>query len=67
MEENPAFYTINEFANKLRISTRTVYRMIDNGRINAFRLGLAENSSFRVPASEIQRLAEMEYMKNKKE
>jgi len=50
------FYSIKEFASVLRVSPITIRRAIKNGRINAFRAGGTEKSSFRIPASEIHRM-----------
>lgn len=52
----PDFYTIKEFAEKLKCSTRTIFRAIENGRISAIRLG-SKKGAFRIPATELQRMA----------
>jgi excisionase family DNA binding protein len=36
---NPDLLTVPEVANKLRLSTRKVYRLIDSGELKAIRLG----------------------------
>ena len=51
------FYTIQEFADKVKISSRTVRRMIDNGKIHAFRMGSTEKAPYRIPGTEITRIA----------
>ena len=51
------FYTIKEFAEKLKISSRTVRRMIDNRLIHAFRMGSTAKGSYRIPGTEITRIA----------
>ena len=50
------YYSVKEFAKKLGISTKTVYRAIENGRINAFRAGPSATSPFRIAATEINRM-----------
>jgi len=50
------FYTIKEFAAKLRVSTHTIRRAINNGRISAFRAGSTSKSTYRIPHSEISRM-----------
>ena len=37
--QEPGILTADEVANQLRVSLRTVYRLIDNGQIEAFRVG----------------------------
>lgn len=51
------FYSIKEFAKKLNVCEKTIRRAIQNGRINAFRVSDAKHSIFRIPATEIQRMA----------
>ena len=55
------FYTIKEFAGVLGISIRTVYRMIHSKTINAFRIGSAKQGPWRIPHTEINKLAEINY------
>lgn len=57
------FYSIKEFASILRVSPITIRRAIKNGRINAFRAGGTEKSSFRIPASEIHRMGIIDLQK----
>ena len=57
------FYSIKEFASKLSISSITVRRAIKNARINAFRVGSSEKSSWRIPHSEIARIALLDFNK----
>lgn len=51
------FYTVNEFAELLRIHRNTVINSIKSGKIQAFRVGYGKRSCFRIPKSEIQRMA----------
>lgn len=55
--EVQAFYSIKEFAIKLGVHSNTIRRAIKSGRINAFRVGSGKKSIFRIPGSEIQRIA----------
>lgn len=57
------FYSIKEFAAKLRVSEHTIRRSIRNGRINAFRVGSTDKSSFRIPHSEIARMGIVDLQK----
>ena len=52
------FLTIIEFAAILGMHHNTVRRAIKNGRISAFKLGAGNRASYRIPRSEIQRIAE---------
>lgn len=56
-DENVSFYTIVEFALKIRVHPNTVRRAIKSGRINAFRVGAGKRSSYRIPKDEINRMA----------
>lgn len=56
MTEEKSFYSIPEFAKKLGVHAQTVRKAVKNGRIQGFRVGDGQ-SRFRIPASEIQRLA----------
>lgn len=51
------FYSVREFALKLGVSPRTIWRAIKNGRINAFHVGSSARSSVRIAATEIARMA----------
>lgn len=51
------FLTILEFSVLLRIHPQTVRRAIKNGRIHAFRIGVGIRSGFRIPKSELSRMA----------
>ncbi len=47
-------YTVKEVAKLLGFSTNTVYKYLDDGSIQAVRLG--EEGRFRIPESEVERL-----------
>ena len=51
------FLTVAEFAQLMRLSYHTITRSIKKGRINAFRVGIGKKSPFRIPRSEIYRIA----------
>ncbi len=51
------FYSIKEFALKLGVHHNTIRNAIKNGRINALRIGGGRNSVYRIPHSEIDRIA----------
>lgn len=67
MNPEKAFYTIEEFANLLNMSYRTIYNAVKSGRVNAFRITDMEKASYRIPASEIHRIAEMDFNKKRSE
>jgi excisionase family DNA binding protein len=56
-ETSDSFYSIKEFAQKLGVHSNTIRRAIKSGRINAFRVGSGKRSIFRIPESEINRVA----------
>lgn len=50
-------FTINEVAAALKLSTRTVTRWIDSGKIRAINLSPdGDKATWRIPASELRRL-----------
>lgn len=51
------FYSVKEFAEKMGVCTRTIRRAIENGRIIAIRIGPSEGSPYRIPHTEIERMA----------
>lgn len=57
MEQLTALLTVEEFALELRISDRTVRRMIDDGRVECVYLNPAARRLLRIPASEVARLS----------
>lgn len=63
------FYTVDELAEKLRVTPFTIRRAIRAGRIQAFRPGMGKKSAYRIPATEIDRIMVMSFeetMKNLK-
>lgn len=57
MDTQNDFLSIKEFAAKLKVHPNTIRRAIKSGRINGFRVGGGKKSSYRIPASEIGRIA----------
>lgn len=53
-QQGPAFVTVAEVAELMRVSKMTVYRMIHSGDIPAVRVG----KSFRVPQAAVQKMIE---------
>jgi len=48
--------SVKEFASILRVHPSTIRRAIEYGRIHAFRVGIGEKASFRIPKSEVERM-----------
>lgn len=63
MTNEKNFFTVNEFAEKIRVHPNTVRRAIASGRIQAFRTGEGIKSSYRIPNTEVERLCEMDMTK----
>lgn len=57
MADKEDFLSIKEFAALLKVHHNTVRRCILRGRINAIKIGGVKNSVYRIPRSELQRLA----------
>jgi excisionase family DNA binding protein len=51
------YITVREFAKILKISTKTVSRSIKKGKIHAINVGPASKKLYRIPKSEINRIA----------
>lgn len=51
------FYTIQEFANKLGVHSNTIRRLVKKGKINVINLGTGKRYIYRIPHSEINRIA----------
>lgn len=61
--EDKNFYTVYEFADKIRVHPNTIRRAIQKGRIQAFRTGSGIKSSYRIPQTEAERLCELDMSK----
>ena len=48
----PEFYTVQEVADRLRVSRKTIYRMAERGEIKAIRLG----DVYRIPRESVEAL-----------
>ncbi len=48
------YLTVREVAKTLRVSVRTIYRWMEDGRLKAFR-PMGDRSSTRIPLSELNR------------
>jgi excisionase family DNA binding protein len=51
------FLSIKEFASLIKVHPNTVRRSIKKGKLNAFRIGEGCKAVYRIPLSEINRLA----------
>lgn len=54
------FFTVKEFAIELGVHYNTVYKGIKDGKIVALRLTSGRNSTFRIPETEIERIAQVD-------
>ena len=63
MEDVKEFYTIKEFAQKLRVCTNTIRKSIKLGHIQYTRTGPGEKASYRIPVTEAQRMCEKDMLK----
>ncbi len=48
----PEFYTVQEVADRMRVSRKTIYRMVERGDIQAVRLG----DVYRIPRGSFEEL-----------
>lgn len=66
---NGEFYTVEEFAKKLKVPKTTIRKAIREGRIHAFRPGIGKRSPYRIFESEFTRLilVDFETMKRERE
>jgi excisionase family DNA binding protein len=55
--EKTDFLSVKEFSIKVGLHHNTVRKLIKNGRLSAVNVGNNKNSYFRIPKSEIGRLA----------
>jgi len=63
------FFTVEEFAQKLKVPATTIRKAIRAGRIHAFRPGIGKKSPYRIYESELTRiiLVDFESIKREKE
>ena len=57
MSSESLYFSINVFAKKLSAHPNTIRRCIKSGKITAINIGNGKKKVYRIPASEIQRLA----------
>lgn len=57
MDCDKEFLTVQEYALLLNIHPNTVRSSIKSGRLNAFKVGSGDKSIWRIPRSEINRMA----------
>ena len=66
LDPTQAFFSVTILSKELGIHPNTLRYYIKTGRINAFRIGSGKNSHYRIPGCEIQRIAEMQMIQNKR-
>lgn len=57
VNSNESFYSIKEFASKLKVHPNTIRRAIKSGRISFIKIGSGKRPVYRIPYSEIGRMA----------
>ena len=57
-QESMRFLTVSEVAKTLRVSSMTVYRLVNSGQLDAVRVG----RSYRIRESDLRRYLEQRYM-----
>jgi excisionase family DNA binding protein len=62
---NNNILTVDEFAEKIKVTRLTVLKLIKEGKILAFRLSKAPKSPYRIKESEIERLITYELERNR--
>ena len=55
------FLSINELADELNVHPNTIYKAVRCGRIHAFRVSQGTKAAWRIPRTEITRLATLEF------
>lgn len=60
MSSNDVFYSIKEFACKLKVHPNTIRRAIKSGKISSIKIGTGKRPVYRIPYSEIGRMAEFD-------
>jgi excisionase family DNA binding protein len=61
MDNQKDFLSIKEFAEKVQMHPSSIRRAIKRGKLNAFRVGDGQRAVYRIPSSEIHRLAFTHY------
>jgi excisionase family DNA binding protein len=57
MSLDKEFLTVKEYAALLNVHPNTVRRSLKSGRISGFKVGAGKRSDYRIPRSEINRMA----------
>lgn len=57
MEGEKEFLSVKEFAIKIGLHYNTIIRAIKSGRLNAVRIGYGKKAAYRIPVTEIHRIA----------
>ncbi len=55
------FLSVYELAEELNVHPNTIYKAVRSGRIHAFRITNGSKSPWRIPRTEITRLATLEF------
>jgi excisionase family DNA binding protein len=58
VRDSDHFLTVSEVARGLRVSNMTVYRLVNSGQLDAFRVG----RSYRIREEDVRRYLEQRYM-----
>jgi len=57
--ENKDFLSVTEFADLIGVHYNTIRNMIKSGRIDAFTIGSGNKKCYRIPRTEVMRMAEI--------
>lgn len=63
MHSEKEFYTIKEFADKIRVHHNTVRKALKSGKIQGFRISDGKRAAYRISCDEVQRLCELDIAK----
>ena len=58
IQDGGGFLTVTEVARGLRVSNMTVYRLVNSGQLDAFRVG----RSYRIREADVRRYVDQRYM-----
>lgn len=61
--ENKLYLSIREVSELVGMHPNTIRRAIKNGKISSIRMGEGKNASYRIPRSELDRLAVVDLKK----
>ncbi len=60
------YFTVEEFAKKIKMCGHTVRKAIKTGKLHAIRPGIGKKSAYRIPESELERLQIMSMCEERK-